>query len=68
MLYDGGFLTSVMGFYLNIGGFIVKLFFSIIYYALICFVIFSLYKIIYSKILQMKEANSFMKDKARHYF
>jgi hypothetical protein len=68
MLYDGGFFTSVMGFYMSIGGFIVKLFFSIIYYALVCFVIFSLYKIIHLKILQYKEGNSTLKDKAKHYF
>ena len=50
LLYNGGFWSSALGFYLKIGGLIVTIFFTLIYYALICFVIYSIYRIIESKL------------------
>lgn len=52
LLYNGGFWSSALSFYLKIGGLIVTLFFSLLYYALICFVIYSLFRIVETKISQ----------------
>jgi hypothetical protein len=52
LLYDGSFWTSSLNFYLKLGGLIVSIFFSIVYYALVCFVLYSLYKILAAKLTQ----------------